>query len=128
MLLDAPCSATGTIRRHPDIARLKQPADIAALAELQAALLDRAAALTAPGGVLVFATCSLEPEEAERQAAAAVQRLPLDLIPIRADELPGLRPEWLAGGTLRTLPSEPSPEDGAPGGMDGFFIARFRRR
>ena len=74
MLLDAPCSGTGTIRRHPDIPWLKQPQDIATLAALQARMLDRAAELVKPGGMLVYCTCSLEPEEGEAQVAPFLER------------------------------------------------------
>ncbi|MCW5697890.1 MAG: methyltransferase domain-containing protein [Bauldia sp.] len=127
VLLDAPCSATGTIRRHPDIPWLKREGDLAELAALQARLLDRAAALTKPGGTLVFATCSLEPEEGEAQAKAALERLPLAPLPLAPGEFPGLdAPFVTADGWLRTLPNHaPAPE--IPGGMDGFFAARFRR-
>ncbi len=127
VLLDAPCSATGTIRRHPDIAWLKVDADIAALAATQRALIERAAALVRPGGTLIFATCSLEPEEGLAQARAAVDTLPLEPTPIGAAELPGLASGAVAEGWLRTLPYLP-PGPGIAGGMDGFFAARFRRR
>jgi 16S rRNA (cytosine967-C5)-methyltransferase len=127
VLLDAPCSATGTIRRHPDIPWLKREADIAELAVLQARLLDRAVALTRPGGTVVFATCSLEPEEGEAQAVAALSRLPIEPLPLAAGELTGLDGRWItAEGWLRTLPSH-APGPGTTGGMDGFFAARFRR-
>ena len=76
VLLDAPCSATGTIRRHPDIPWLKQPQDIATLAALQSRMLDRAAELVKPGGTLVYCTCSLEPEEGEAQVAPFLERHP----------------------------------------------------
>jgi 16S rRNA (cytosine967-C5)-methyltransferase len=124
VLLDAPCSATGTIRRHPDIPWLKSDADVSALGDLQAKLLDRAAALTAPGGTLVYATCSLEPAEGEEQVRAALQRLPLELIPVGPGDVPGLPGECLRDGMLRTRPCD---DPGAPGGMDGFFAARLRR-
>ncbi len=76
VLLDAPCTATGTIRRHPDILRLKRPQDIAALADIQARLLENAARLVAPGGTLVYCTCSLEPEEGPRQIEDFLKRHP----------------------------------------------------
>jgi 16S rRNA (cytosine967-C5)-methyltransferase len=126
VLLDAPCSATGTIRRHPDIPWLKSVEDIASLATTQRALIARAASLVRPGGALVFATCSLEPEEGEDQAKAALADLPLEAWPIVPDEFPGLSPDWVSGGWLRTLPRY-SPAPGISGGMDGFFAARFRR-
>ena len=90
VLLDAPCSSTGTIRRHPDIPYTKSPKDIVALAALQARLLDNAARLVKPGGRLVYSTCSLEPEEGEAQIAALlVRNEALSLDPIGPDELFG---------------------------------------
>lgn len=125
VLLDAPCTATGTIRRHPDLPFLRREGDLAALVALQAQLIDRAVAATAPGGRLVYAVCSLLPEEGEAQLAAALARHP-GLVCDRAAEaaLPGLRPEWRSpGGGLRLRP------DYWPdlGGMDGFFVACLRR-
>ncbi len=120
VLLDAPCTATGTIRRHPDVPHLKRPRDVASAVEAQARLLAAAAALLAPGGRLVFAVCSLQPEEGEAHLAAAAA-LGLAHDPLR----PGEVPEGLAtpAGALRTRP-DLWPERG---GMDGFFAARFRR-
>lgn len=126
VLLDAPCSATGTIRRHPDIPWLKSAGDIAALAKAQRAMIEKAVGLTRPGGTLVFATCSLEPEEGEEQAKAALADLPLEPLPIGDGEIAGLSPDWIAGGWLRTMP-QMQPAPGVAGGMDGFFAARFRR-
>ncbi|MFO1185552.1 MAG: RsmB/NOP family class I SAM-dependent RNA methyltransferase [Bauldia sp.] len=126
VLLDAPCSATGTIRRHPDIPFLKTPADIAALASLQAELLAAAAALTRPGGTLVYCTCSLEPEEGEDQARRALAALPLESLPIAAGEAAGLG-TISTEGWLRTLPSDLPNADPRLGGLAGFFVARFRR-
>ena len=128
VLLDAPCSATGTIRRHPDVQWLKRPEDIAALAGLQARLLDRAAQLVEPGGLLVFCTCSLEPEEGEAQVSPFLARnAEFRLEPVDAIELAGLAHLIGPAGTVRTLPSHGfGPGDGAAG-MDGFFAARFRR-
>jgi 16S rRNA (cytosine967-C5)-methyltransferase len=126
VLLDAPCSATGTIRRHPDVAWLRAPGDIASLAILQARLLARAAELARPGGLVVFSTCSLEPEEGEEQARHALSTLPVAPAPIGADETAGLgtiSPE----GWVRTLPSDLPADDSRLGGLSGFFIARFRR-
>lgn len=121
VLLDAPCSATGTIRRHPDVPHLKRPSDLPGLAELQARLLARAAKLLKPGtGRLVFATCSLQPEEGEAHLARA-EALGLRLDPIRPEELPGLAEAVTPGGTLRTRPDFWAER----GGMDGFFAARF---
>jgi 16S rRNA (cytosine967-C5)-methyltransferase len=117
ILLDAPCSATGTARRHPDVLHRVSAAQIAELAVLQAKLLERAAGWLAPGGTLVFATCSLEPAEGEAHAPLAA----LDPFPIAADELPaGI--VATAEGWLRTDPAM-LPE---AGGLDGFFAARWR--
>ncbi|MBI0434909.1 RsmB/NOP family class I SAM-dependent RNA methyltransferase [Roseomonas sp. KE0001] len=120
VLLDAPCSATGTIRRHPDVPHLKRPGDIATLAGLQRQLLEAAARLLAPGGRLVYATCSLQPEEGEVQARQGAPGLAPD--PIRPDEVPGLEAALSPEGWLRTRPDLWSER----GGMDGFFVARFR--
>ncbi|HRK65897.1 MAG TPA: rRNA methyltransferase, partial [Terricaulis sp.] len=119
ILLDAPCTSTGTLRRHPDVAWLRRPTDIRALAELQAKLIDAAAALLKPGAPLVYAVCSLEPEEGPGAVAGALKR--------------GWRREAfsVAGGSdfmtpdgdLRTLPAQ-WPK---MGGLDGFFAARLVR-
>ena len=117
VLLDAPCTATGTCRRHPDVLHRIGPRQIAEMAELQAALLARAAGWVKKGGALVYATCSLEREEGEEQAA----RVALTPDPVRADELPaGLAP--MAEGWLRTDPSMLADQ----GGLDGFFVARWK--
>ena len=117
ILLDAPCTATGTCRRHPDVLHRIAAPQIAEMAELQTALLARAAVWLAPGGRLVYAVCSLEPDEGEAQAADVT----LSPDPIRAEELPaGLLPTAL--GMLRTDPAMLA----TAGGMDGFFIARWR--
>jgi 16S rRNA (cytosine967-C5)-methyltransferase len=128
VLLDAPCSATGTIRRHPDIPWLKQPQDVATLSSLQVRLLDRAAQWVRPGGLLVYCSCSLEPEEGEAQVAPFLQRNgSFRLEPIDPDEIPGIRSLVSPAGTLRTLPCSSFGDDPALQGMDGFFAARFRR-
>jgi 16S rRNA (cytosine967-C5)-methyltransferase len=127
VLLDAPCSATGTIRRHPDVPWVKREEDLAKLADLQSRLLDKAAALTQPGGRLVYCTCSLEPEEGERQAAAFLDRHPgFRRVPVQTEELPGLPGAITPEGDVRTLPHQGGPGLGAVG-LDGFFISRFRR-
>jgi len=120
ILLDAPCSASGVARRHPDVLHLKAGRDPGPLTALQAHLAARAAAWVRPGGLLVYCTCSLEAEEGEAQAATLRQAAPwLAPEPISEDELPaGLTP--LADGTVRTTPEM------LDGGIDGFFIARFR--
>jgi 16S rRNA (cytosine967-C5)-methyltransferase len=123
VLLDAPCTATGTIRRHPDVPHLKQARDVAPLAAAQAGLMAAAARLLRPGGRLVFATCSLQAEEGEAHLAAAA---PLGLLPdpVRAEEIPGLEAAVTPAGALRTRPDLWAER----GGMDGFFVARFRAR
>ena len=121
ILLDAPCSATGTIRRHPDLPFVKDGSEVAGLVALQAALIDRALGWLRPGGRLVFATCSLLPDEGEGQLAAALSRHP-GLLTERVD-LPGLKPEWWTeSGGLRLRPDYWADL----GGMDGFFMARLR--
>jgi 16S rRNA (cytosine967-C5)-methyltransferase len=122
VLLDAPCTATGIIRRHPDIPHLKRAAEVASMAETQARLLAHAATLLRPGGRLVLATCSLQPEEGEAHLARAAA-LGLVPDPIRAEELPGLGEALTPRGTLRTRPDMWA----GRGGLDGFFAARFVR-
>jgi 16S rRNA (cytosine967-C5)-methyltransferase len=128
VLLDAPCSSTGTIRRHPDIPYVKSAKDIEALAALQARLLDNAASLVRPGGKLVYSTCSLEPEEGEAQIAAFLTRNnAFSLDPIAPGELYG-RAEWIEpSGCLRTFPYELRFDVPEWSGMDGFFAARLVR-
>jgi 16S rRNA (cytosine967-C5)-methyltransferase len=122
VLLDAPCTATGTIRRHPDVPHLKRAADIAPMADAQARLLAAAAGMLAPGGRVVLATCSLQPEEGEAHLARAAA-LGLVPDPIRGEEVPGLDMALTPAGTLRTRPDLWRER----GGMDGFFAARFRK-
>ncbi len=122
VLLDAPCTATGTIRRHPDVLRLRRPGDVTALAGVQRGLLAAAARLVRPGGRLVYAVCSLQEEEGAG-AVAGFAGLGLEADPVRPEEVPGLPEAVTAEGWLRTWPSF-WPERG---GMDGFFAARFRR-
>ena len=124
VLLDAPCSATGTFRRHPDVLWGARPADIAKLADVQSRMLDAAARLTRPGGRLAFSVCSLEPEEGEAQAEAFLKRHPDfqrgEVIP---DAL-GLSPETQSRpGEFRLLPGASTPD----GGQDGFFAVLFVR-
>jgi 16S rRNA (cytosine967-C5)-methyltransferase len=126
ILVDAPCSSTGTIRRHPDVAWLRQEGDIGALMALQQRLLHKAVALLRPGGTLVYCTCSLEPEEGEQAIAAllaaesAVRRAPID-----AGEVAGLAEILTAEGDLRTLPCHLPHDDPRLGGLDGFYAARL---
>jgi 16S rRNA (cytosine967-C5)-methyltransferase len=127
VLLDAPCTATGTIRRHPDIARVKRPEDVIVLAGLQARMLDRAVDLLRPGGVLVYCTCSLEPEEGEALFEMAVSRRGLTPLPVAASEIGGLDDAITPAGAVRTLPCHlPGPEPRLAG-LDGFFIGRCRK-
>jgi 16S rRNA (cytosine967-C5)-methyltransferase len=128
VLLDAPCLSTGTIRRHPDIAWLKQESDLAGLVALQQRLLDRAAALTKPGGTLVYCVCSLEPEEGVDQIEALLQRVgSLQRRPILASEIGGPAELLSEAGDLRTLPCQLSAGDPRLGGLDGFYAARLQR-
>ena len=127
VLLDAPCSSTGTIRRHPDIPWLKSETDLAKLAALQPRLLDRAATLLKPGGTLVYCTCSLEPEEGEQQIAALLARNPaLRRSPIAADEIAG-HAEFLTADGRSAHPALPLARCPSPamGGLDGFYAARI---
>jgi 16S rRNA (cytosine967-C5)-methyltransferase len=129
ILLDAPCSGTGTIRRHPDIPYLKSAEDIAVLTALQARLLEHAATLLKPGGKLVYATCSLEPEEGEAQVAGFLTKHPeFCLDPIEPDEVFG-RKDWVESSvSLRTFPNMLQLDGPEWSGMDGFFAARLARR
>jgi 16S rRNA (cytosine967-C5)-methyltransferase len=126
VLLDAPCSSTGTIRRHPDVAWLKQDSDIVMLTALQRRLLQKAASMLKPGGTLVYCTCSLEPEEGEQAIAdllandSSMRRAPAD-----ASEVAGLAEIVTAEGDLRTLPSHLPHADSRLGGLDGFYAARL---
>ena len=122
ILLDAPCTATGTIRRHPDIPWTKSETDVAALTALQANMIDHALTLLKPGGLLVYCVCSLQPEEGEGQAKAALARhAALTRIAVKPEEIGGLAEAVTRDGDLRTLPSMLADK----GGMDGFFAARF---
>lgn len=126
VLVDAPCTSTGTIRRHPDVAWLKQESDIAPLAALQGRLLRRAVALLKPGGTLVYCTCSLEPEEGPDQIAALLAAEPgLARAPVGRDEVAGLDEILTPEGDIRTLPSHLPHDDPRLGGLDGFYAARL---
>lgn len=128
VLLDAPCSATGTLRRHPDIAVSKKPADIATLAEVQARLLRHAIDLVKVGGLVVYSTCSLEQEEGEEQVARLLAARPeVERVPIRPDEIEGIAPFITSQGDLRTLPCQFMRGEPERSGLDGFFAARLRR-
>jgi len=122
VLLDAPCSATGTFRRNPDVLWAAKPADIVQLSALQSRLLDAAARRVKEGGRLVYCVCSLEPEEGEAQVADFLARAPeFSLAPIAPGDGGAPEPSVRPDGTLRLLPHH------RPGGQDGFFVARFRR-
>ena len=128
VLLDAPCSATGTIRRHPDVAWTKRPGALAPLVRLQAELLDRATALARPGGALVYCVCSLEPEEGEAQIAALLRRNPdVARRPIAPQEIGGLSECLTPSGDLRTLPCHLWSDSPRRSGLDGFFAARLQK-
>jgi 16S rRNA (cytosine967-C5)-methyltransferase len=126
VLLDAPCASTGTIRRHPDVAWLKQESDIILLTALQRRLLKNAVTLLKPGGTLVYCTCSLEPEEGEHAIAdllatdSRMRRAPID-----PSEVAGLAEIVIADGDLRTLPCHLPHDDPRLGGLDGFYAARL---
>jgi 16S rRNA (cytosine967-C5)-methyltransferase len=123
ILLDAPCSATGTFRRHPDVLWAARPGDVASLAAVQARILDAAADRLKSGASLVYCVCSLEPEEGEAQVEAFLTRRPdMALDPIAAGEGGAPAASLTARGTLRLLPHQ------RDGGQDGFFAARFKKR
>jgi 16S rRNA (cytosine967-C5)-methyltransferase len=127
ILLDAPCSATGTLRRHPDVAWTKTFMDIGKLAELQKRLLDHALDMLGPSGRLIYCTCSLEPEEGEAQIEALLKRNPRVVRwAFTGDDVPGLSRALTPQGDLRILPfmGDFGPETAT--GIDGFFIARLR--
>jgi 16S rRNA (cytosine967-C5)-methyltransferase len=122
VLLDAPCTSSGTFRRNPDVLWTLRPGDIPALAGAQSRLLDTAAARVRPGGRLIYCVCSLEPEEGEGQARAFLRRHPeFAAFPIVAGEAAAPARSLTADGWLRILPHQ------IAGGLDGFFVARFRR-
>ena len=127
VLLDAPCSATGTFRRHPEVIWHRSANDVAGRVRLQRALLANAFRCIEPDGVLVYCVCSLEPAEGEEQVDWALDSLPgLELWPVAPGEMPGLEGAVTARGLVRTHPG--MAPGGHEGGMDGFFVARFRRR
>jgi len=122
ILLDAPCSATGTIRRHPDLPHAKAGADLSGLFTLQSALIDRAVQLLKPGGTLIYCTCSLLPKEGEWQVAEALKRHDILEAEKIDPELLGADPSWATeNGAIRVRPDYWS----ARGGLDGFYIAKL---
>jgi 16S rRNA (cytosine967-C5)-methyltransferase len=129
ILIDAPCSSTGTIRRHPDVAWLRQESDFKALTSLQQRLLHKAATLLKPGGTLVYCSCSLEPEEGEQAVATLLAAgSSLARAPIGPSEVSGLAEIVTAEGDLRTLPCHLPHQDPRLSGLDGFYAARLVRR
>jgi len=124
VLLDAPCSATGTIRRHPDLPIARDGAELPRLIATQSAMIDHALTLLQPGGRLVYAVCSLLPAEGEGQARAALARHPGLIADRAALALPGVDPAWITPeGGLRLRPDY----WGAHGGMDGFYIIALQK-
>ncbi len=125
ILVDAPCTATGTIRRHPDIPHLRRQSEVERLAVQQAQMIDAAANLLAPGGILIYCTCSLQPEEGINQIQRALSTETLfERWPIHKTLAPGFEGGILPSGDIQILPSHLSDI----GGTDGFFISRLRRR
>ena len=124
-ILDAPCTATGTIRRHPDVPHLKKAADVSRQADLQKKLLDRAAEWLRPGGVLVYSVCSLEPAEGREQIAALMARTSdLEVLPPQRDDIPDFEACVSEDGLIQTTPAHL----GERGGVDGFFVTRLRKK
>ncbi|WP_412177135.1 RsmB/NOP family class I SAM-dependent RNA methyltransferase [Mesorhizobium sp. J8] len=128
VLLDAPCSSTGTVRRHPDVPWTKTMADVEKLADLQRRLLAHAVTLVRPGGRIVFSNCSLDPIEGEELCRAFLaEDLSVVADPIRPGEFAGIDPFLTPEGTLRTTPADLALESPGISGLDGFFAARMRR-
>lgn len=124
VLLDAPCTATGTIRRHPDVQHLKTPADQSRLVDVQMRLLDNAARIVRPGGTLIYCTCSLQRAEGEDQVDAFLKRHALfERMPVASREITGIKGVFTEAGDLRILPFHIATQ----GGMDGFYIARMKK-
>jgi 16S rRNA (cytosine967-C5)-methyltransferase len=124
LLLDAPCSATGTIRRHPDVQRLKSEEDVQRLSGLQHRLLGRAVTMVRPGGLIVYCVCSLQPEEGEAQVERLLgERSDVERVPVTPSEVGGLAELVTEAGDVRTTPGDFAGQ----GGMDGFYAARLRR-
>jgi 16S rRNA (cytosine967-C5)-methyltransferase len=131
ILLDAPCSATGTFRRHPEVIWHRSIADIAGRAAIQKRFITRSLPWLHSGGSLIYCVCSLEPQEGEAHLGWLAERDDVDLDPIQASELAGLEQAVQADGTVRTRPGMvvgSSVPGGKPGTLDGFFVARLKRR
>ena len=127
VLLDAPCSSTGTVRRHPDVPWTKSPEDIAKLAKLQRQLLDKAITFVKPGGRIVFSNCSLDPDEGEALVASLLAgNITVEAEPIDPGEIDGIAP-FIKDGALRTTPADLDLVRPGISGLDGFYAARFRR-
>lgn len=127
VLLDAPCSSTGTTRRHPDVPWTKGLEDIERLAVLQEKMLRHALRLTKPGGLVVFSNCSVDPREGEEVVARVLAETPgVTLHPVSQDALPGLEEALTETGCVRTTPEMLPMDPPCQGGLDGFFAAVFR--
>ena len=125
ILVDAPCTSTGTIRRHPDILRLRREVDVERLSDLQSQLLDSASRMLAPNGILIYCTCSLQPEEGSDQIRRILASDDyLERWPISLDSLPGFEEAVRPDGDVQILPHQLAEF----GGTDGFFISRLRRK
>ena len=127
ILLDAPCSSTGTVRRHPDVLWTKTPDDIVKLSQVQANLLRHAISLVKPDGIIVFSNCSLNREEGEDMAQAILNEGVLKAEPFKPAELKGMEQLVTDQGFLRSTPADLPHDEPKMAGMDGFFAARFRR-
>lgn len=128
VLLDAPCSSTGTVRRHPDVPWTKSPADVEKLAALQARMLGVAVSLVRPGGRIIFSNCSLDPLEGEHLHAEFLASSPAVADdPVQAGEIDGMDEFLTERGTLRTTPADLDLGQPAISGLDGFFAARLLR-
>lgn len=128
VLVDAPCTSTGTVRRHPDVPWTKSLEDVEKLAGVQRRLLDHAISLVRPGGRIVFSNCSLDPIEGETMVAGLLaDRKDVIADPIRPDEFAGLAPFVTTDGQLRTTPADLDTGEAALSGLDGFFAARLRK-
>lgn len=128
VLIDAPCSSTGTVRRHPDVPWTKGLADVEKLTGVQRNLLNAAADLTRPGGTIVFSNCSLDPIEGEEMVAAFLaSRSDVAADPVKPGEIEGADAFINAAGQLRTTPADLALDTAYQSGLDGFFAARFRK-
>ncbi|MEQ9199965.1 MAG: hypothetical protein RLN80_08250, partial [Rhodospirillales bacterium] len=124
VLLDAPCSATGTLRRHPDVAWTKRPEDVKSLQDVQKRLLASAAGFVAPDGVLLYCVCSLQPEEGPDVISDFLGANPgWRIDPVTADEAPDFAAALTPEGTVRTHPGILADK----GGVDGFYICRLKQ-